>query len=274
MTLFLEIAKHVLQTEIIHLRDASLTADASLVNTVLTAAGAGRDVGLSGTKRELLDILSAKIRSMADGDNDEKSLYQLKKLLAICRADAEKKSDEQGYDEGDLGPGLLNLENLVQKIYDKMVALRFHDLPRDADPLNSFRYFVAMHQAQKAVEQFKAGRLERLASHPQLTNVRALAAAKKTLIHKHLHDCIADLETLDKLHPRYQQTKCERVLEWISKLRKANEVLCREYTRLLFRPGPGLLDNLMLDATEEVKKRLQVLIKQESEVSQTPSQVM
>ncbi|AHE68450.1 hypothetical protein Loa_02922 [Legionella oakridgensis ATCC 33761 = DSM 21215] len=91
MTLFLEIAKHVLQTEIIHLRDASLTADASLVNTVLTAAGAGRDVGLSGTKRELLDILSAKIRSMADGDNDEKSLYQLKSCWPFAEQTQKRK---------------------------------------------------------------------------------------------------------------------------------------------------------------------------------------
>src|SRR4051812_40313128 len=115
MTIFLEIAKYFIINTLTEIRDNSILNDGGLGNFFLNKIGLGRDTELSKTKRELIDVLIADIRNFEDQENDELTFSRLNALIAQCRTEAKKRSDEKGYDEGALGPAMKILSDFLEQ---------------------------------------------------------------------------------------------------------------------------------------------------------------
>lgn len=275
MTIFLEIAKQFLITEITTVRDNSVAADSSLGNSALSFFGLGRDETLSKAKRGLADELLTTIRNMADKESDEATLQELVAQITKCKKTAASKSDAKGYDEGTFGPAMKEAISLVEEIFDKLKEVKLTNVASDKDPLNLFRYYAASYFAQKIDDARKLGALGSIAQHPKLSSFRKLTAEKEMLVIEMLQACEKDLETLNKELEGYPATRKSRVLEWLEKLQRANVALCKSYgskisipiTFALFstinlalptlRPDSGFLEQCIQSAMHKIEPEVE-----------------
>ncbi|KTC64830.1 hypothetical protein Lade_2124 [Legionella adelaidensis] len=243
MTIFLKVAQKFLGIEISALHDRSLKDDASIFNTVATAAGYGRDIDLATEKRALLKVLIVRLSELKDGENDAATLGQIKGLIESCRREGAEKSSAKHMDEGHFGPGLRELEIFVQVVLDKISSLGLQNIPADSSPLSIFHYAIAQHGVDKALQQAKAGCIQRFFSDPRLSSTRALEEQKEKLLLQILADCIQDIDVLNLTHPRYGVALQRSILLWI---REAKEKIAE-------LEGGTLKDTCLKDYLEEAE---------------------
>lgn len=230
MTIFLEIVKKFLQTEITKVSETSVEADAGLGNSVVSMFGYGRDTELSQTKRKCALNLLLELAQMKDKENDLLSCENLKGLVGECKRTAKLASDSKNYNEGTFGPAMLAAINLVQNIYEKLATVNLLDIQHDDDPFNEFRYHMAFYFAKKVDDARDDSYLSCVKSNPKITSSIQVAKEKEELIITQLSLCEKDLKTLDIEHPDYETTRRERVLEWVDKLSRKNTAKCKEHT--------------------------------------------
>lgn len=230
MTIFLEIVKKFLQTEITSVSETSVEADSGLGNSVVSLFGYGRDSELSKTKRECALTLLIELAKMKDKENDLLSCEQLKWLVGECKRTAKTASDLKNYNEGTFGPAMLAAINLVQNIYEKLAAVNLLDIQHDDDPFNEFRYQMAYYFAQKVSDARNVGIVNTVISNPRLTSTIQIAKEKEALIIHSLSECYKDLQTLDIEHQDYATTRKKRVLEMIKTMREENGAVCKEHS--------------------------------------------
>lgn len=226
MTIFLEIIKKFLDKEITKVRDASVEADASIGNTVVSVFGYGRDTVLSEIKRKLAVDLLFDFRNMKNKDNDLESCEHLKKLIANCKKDAKKASEDKSYDEGTFGPAMQVAIQLTQDIHDKLAVVHLLNIPHDDDPFNGFRYQMA-HYFSKKIDD---SRSPSILNNPKISSSNQVTKEKEQLVLEVLAGCEKDLKTLDIEHEDYVITRKKRVLEWIERLSRKNKAVCEDHT--------------------------------------------
>lgn len=232
MTIFLEIVKDFLDREITKAKDSSTKADDSVINTVSTWLGYGRDVKLSDTKKNYATQLSHDLHTMADQSNDLASFKHLKLLIEKYKNMARQASETKSYNEGAFGPAMCSAIQLTQDIYEKLEKFKLLDIPHDEDPFNEFRYCMAYYYAQKLDDS----RTRSILNNPMITSSNELTQKKETLVSDMLIACEQDLQTLDIEHDDYISTRKKRVLACIKTLSLENIDLCKKYTSELAVP--------------------------------------
>ncbi|ASQ47372.1 hypothetical protein [Legionella clemsonensis] len=236
MTIFLDITKPILKEAITAIRDKSVSADKSTANTLLNWISLGRDGELSKSKRDLADELLIKLHDLQHKEDDAATFEALKNLLLECKKEAAKKSREKNYGEGKFGPRMQKVILLLENLYEKLKEAKITDTPHDNEPLNCFRFYAARYYAQKIHDSHNISAFGRFLQNPKLTYFVKLAEEKEALIVTILQACEKDLGTLDVEHDEYETTKKSRVLEWLSKLERANVDLCEKYGSTLSIP--------------------------------------
>ena len=183
MTIFLEIAKHFLDPEIMKIHDASVVEDNGYVNTFLSFFNAGRNLELSGKKQQLLNTLKQAVQSLNDLGNDQETCAQLKTLITTCLDDTSySRKQIKNHPEGNTDAKIEGLHALVDAIYKKLSELAVLDIKHDKDPINSFRYYMALYCAQKIINDRNANYIEHLSYNPNVSRARLLAAKKEELV--------------------------------------------------------------------------------------------
>lgn len=256
MTIFLDIAKSILMKELEALRQVSKDSDEGYVNTLLTAAGYGRDANLSQEKRALLKAGVDKVGALTSQENDEITHQALQDQLDGLKETMTDKSDAIGLNMGETEKGLLLLGRLLKDVFNDVQLLGLENTPYDRDPFNQFRFHAALYLAQKKAEQFKLNQWDRITRHPSVSNHHDLQKEKIKLVRETLQECEADLSVLQKEHEHYEQARCKRVLELIGKIRRDNKRLCERYSSRFFKPGPGSLETQMIQAEKEISALL------------------
>lgn len=276
MTIFDEIAKQCVGTEIQLILDASLAADQSYANGALSFFGFGRNNDLSTAKRQLLAELLKQIHGLSEHESqDQQRLTQFAGLIKICKQATEVKSAGRGYDAGAVGPALEKLNTLLQTIFDKLTAFNLLDITHDANPFNAFRYYVARYFSNRIIRASKHGDLERFLENPQISLTRTLMAEKEACIIRQLAECESRLNDLDQSRPNYKLACVKLVLEEISNLQRENLAV---YTRHPLQPGMpmrlgflgvaalpkaqpagGTLDEALRQATAEITRTKETL---------------
>ncbi len=229
MTIFLEVAKVILKTEIDALKQKSSTDDKTLANRFFTVLGAGRDRTLSSNKRQLLDALLDQITSIKPSEGDSQTSLQLKKLITDCRSAGKSLSDKEGYDEGSFGPALGEMFNSIETFYSSMQKTNLLDVPHNDDSFNIFRFFAALYTSKEVIESYNDGFINKLLKHPKISATRELASKKTQAVFAAIDECERDLEVLDSQHSRYAEARKKQVLTSIIKLEKTNAELCANY---------------------------------------------
>ncbi|OCH98986.1 hypothetical protein A8135_09540 [Legionella jamestowniensis] len=270
MTIFLDVIKPILKEAITTIRDKSVSADKSTTNTLLSWISLGRDEDLSKSKRNLADDLLIKLHELENKENDAATFQALKNLLTECKKEAAKKSKEKNYDEGKFGPRMQKVILLLDDLYEKLNKAKITDIPHDNEPLNRFRFYAARYYSQKIYDAYNLSFFARFIQNPKLTYFVKLAEEKETLIVTMLQGCEKDLGTLDVEHEEYENTKKSRVLEWLSKLERANEELCSKYGSTIsipigltifstinvslptLQPDSGFLETCIKNAMDEI----------------------
>lgn len=275
MTIFLEIVKKFLETEITKVRDSSVEADAGFCNTIVSFAGYGRDTELSSKKRQYAVDLLVDLRNMKDKDKDYTSCEYLKTLINGYKEKAKLASDLKNYNEGTFGPAMQAAISLADDILKKLGAVSLLDIQHDDDPFNEFRYQMAHYFAQKVVDARTTSVVSTVMSNPKITSSIQVAKEKEALILRSLVDCEKDLKTLDIEHVDYVTTRKRRVLEKIKAMKEENVGVCKEHTTELSVPvlqfsffskvnlnvptmGPevGFLDECLNLAADAIKKSM------------------
>ena len=276
MTIFLEIAKQCLSTEITLIIDTSLNADQSYLNGALGYIGYGRNTVLSLAKRQLLGDLLKQIQSVSDEEKtDEQHVGQLYALIKDCRLAAAAKSAAHDYGEGSVGPALQGLRILLEGIFDKLAALQLLDTPHDTDPFNGFRYYIAHYCSNKIKQAHKTSDWGRIPEDPNISITRRLMAEKEALIVARLNECKARLDGLKDYSAHYQQARIKMVLDEIRALQRDNLSL---YANHGVKPGMpirfslfgvaalpttqsagGTLDEALRQATAEITRNMELL---------------
>lgn len=227
MTIFLDLAKSIIQGKLMSIIEKSTKADAGLINRGLSLFYLGRDTKLSRKKRELAQNLASKILYFVEGETDAESYAKLVSLIEACKEEARKKSSKKGYDEGDFGPKITRLLQLLQKIYVKFEEAGILNVPNDGDPFNIFRFHAGRYIVQKLQDQ--KGIIHTITHNPKLTAWAKLTEEKSNLLLKKLRECERDLDGLDTSHEEYNLNRRKCVFHCLSDLLYENTALCTEY---------------------------------------------
>lgn len=230
MTIFLDIAKLYLTAAIKKIKDDSTYADNSASNKFFNWLNFGRDKELSMVKRSVADKLLIHLEQISDDKTDEKTLEQLKKLLSESKDDAAEASHKKNYNEGHFGSAIDNVTLVLEKLFKRIKKANLLNIPHDNEPLNIFRYYIATYYAQKIEDIDKMTMVQKLMQNPKLTSFYELSENKEELVTQTLAACEKDLQTLDAEHRQYKVTKKFRVLEWLDRLGRANDELCKQYS--------------------------------------------
>lgn len=265
MTIFFKVATHLLVEEIEGLKVSSINADQTLVNKALTAAGLGRDTSLSEAKREQLNQLIAAIKAVKEGENDEASCCLLHQAIDEQLNTIDALCVQHGFDTaGETGRGLQGLKQFITKLHQKIRPFGVENTPYDQSPLQMFRYYLSCYLAKKEVNKLSAERtlLGRFAVNPKISSISQRMVEKQQLLLTHYKACVTDLDALDKAHPRYAITCCDRVLENLNKLIDANKLLCEAHAGGFgfFQPALGDLHECMESAKKEIVAIKELLV--------------
>ena len=271
MKIFLKIVKHFLVEEITAIHDRSVKEDAKLLNKAATFFGVGRDPGLAKSKRNLADDLVSRIKLFKELDTDRRTLKALKKLIQSYKITGAQESKKKGYkNEGNFGPSLLNVINLLQGLYDTLDERGLLDIEANDDPFNKFQYFAALYLCLKYMGTNNSSILQKLWSHPKISNSSQLTSDKEDYVELMLKKCSAALNALDTRLDEYQLNRKQCVLDCIATLLTGNINLCKSYgykgefpvsvslvSTFVFRlpsinPATGLLKECMEAAVREI----------------------
>ena len=159
MTIFLEVAQEVIENIVKTTSAKSAEADTSTGNTILTYVSskffhtgfAGRDQELGKEKRTRIELLLPSILEIAPDSDDKATLDQLIALIKACKKDTEIATKTRKQGNGMTEGALDKLVLILQDIYSKLDSLKLLNIPHDTDPLNSFRYYVALYYGKKIV---------------------------------------------------------------------------------------------------------------------------
>ncbi|KTD19837.1 hypothetical protein [Legionella londiniensis] len=255
MTIFLDIAKTIIVEEVNTIIKNSLDQDQSVMNLSLTTFGLGRNPELSNTKRTLLEVLKKEIESIHD-KNDATALQTIKKCIENTLKQAKEESTKKGYNGGNTGFALLLMIQSIDTIYKTLEEQELLNIPHDNQPLNVFYFFAALYIAKKISEKNTTGVVKSLVSNPNISRVNELAHLKESLLWEKIKSCKKELNTLDKKHEEYDLNVRKCVLRSIEELLKSNQQFCYEKKSLFYKPGLGLLYELMSQASKIIKSAM------------------
>jgi hypothetical protein len=270
MTIFLEIAKQFLTSEITTIIQASEGADQSLMNSAFGLMGLGRNTDLSTAKRQLLGGLQRSINEFSDSDKGDKETCQaLIDLILKYLDDISTTSQEKNYKLGFSGEAIQNLEPLLRSIFKKCKDYWLLDFAHDTDPMNVFRYYVALYSTKKIIQSHHPSFVSYVMDNPQVSVAPLIASEKERLIAQALSDCLSRINRLDKWGKDFNEAKQQVVRDDIERLQRANAALyARQGWNLgapvrfgFFSSAPstaqsvgGLLDESMRQALAELDR--------------------
>lgn len=224
MTIFLDVAKTIIREKITAIIDGSREYDTSSLYSSLAYIGIGRDQILANEKRDLLTALTTTIDSLEDRENDEATLGQFLRVIHDCLEKIQRAARKAGQPRGTTENELERLSTILGSSYKALSDLNICNIPHDADPLNIFRYYVALyftrniirHETPTTFESFKA-------------NVKPLSDAgfllkQEDFVKRALIKCTENIDALAPSHAHYLASKTSFVLSEIDQLIRANAV--------------------------------------------------
>ena len=199
MTIFGEVARKVIHERVRAACVASADADISTSTTFFTQIGLGRiglarDLTLSKAKRELIEKLLPEIDKSTGNAEDEIVCEHFQTLIRHCKTEtlSAANSNPIKFGKGTTEPVLDNLITILQTIFDKLTELHLLNIPHDHDPLNSFRYYVALYYAKKIAADSEASSWDlNLAKKIELTK------EQEKLVESAITTCTRSIEKID-----------------------------------------------------------------------------
>ncbi|WED43720.1 hypothetical protein [Legionella cardiaca] len=220
-TIFLDLVKKFLVDKINSYKNRSSASDFSTSNELLRLFKLG-STELSESRQALTEHLLLKLHQVTGRGCDLESCHLLKSLIAECMKTA---SNLKNYTKGRFEQTLTEAMLLIQNIYDKLEEIQLLDVSHNDDPLNQFRYYMALYFSKKVVETLPPSYLP-----IQLTPASSLVAQKEKLILQTLKECAFHLEVLNKGPSDYHQNRRKRVLDHIEQLRRTIIATCEKHS--------------------------------------------
>ena len=146
MTVYLKVLKQLILDLITHARDKSNVADKSLGNTIFNFFGKGRNLELSGIKKDrLLDLYTA-IDGMKPSDykNDDEIHKALQGLITEYKEELRLNCRSEGSNEGNTGKSLTKALNLITVVKTDLKDLNLLDVKLDDSLVSKLRYHLAL----------------------------------------------------------------------------------------------------------------------------------
>lgn len=246
MTIFLECVKFYLNKGVKKIRNTSVSADKSLTNMLLSSVGMGRNKKLSTFKQDLSDAIIKSIDELKDADSDKQTLAKLQKILTDAKDWAADEAQKANYNEGNFGPQIEKISNLLKDMYKKLGDVQLLDKPNDQSALSIFRYYAAAYYLGKTYDATRTNFFTEIKKNPQITNQTKLTVEKDKILLDALLSCEVEIKEQDELAKapddnsveverkayllKLENSKKRRVLDCLEKLWHANEELCKKYT--------------------------------------------
>lgn len=265
-TIFLEITKRCLGDIIEEAMGQSLQADVSFLNLARDRLGVSRDKGLSETKRENLRVLKLNIMHyQSQSGRDEDSFKSISVLIQNYQAEMADLLRAKCMSLGNTDQAVVKALNFIQLTYKQFERAHLLDTSNDQQPHHVFKLFLGNYFALKILEQLNLTSIQDLTDHPIISNYRARASIRETLIMDTIKKCTEEVAALTS-HSRESQDLCRRfVLDKITLLEQAEADLNQKY-------GMGLAltrsllnalhlthrdDHLLLDQLKKARQALQ-----------------
>lgn len=265
MTIFLKVCQELLPDYLRAISERSTAADQSLRNTVLSTIGFGRDLELSASKREILEELLAALKTLQDDVTDLNTCEALKRLIDTSREKARIASDSKKLNEGNFGPEMHSVVELLREVYATVDKLKMLDIKDSTDPSFTFYYYLALYDSKKVAEAHYESIVARLAKKTLLFTPSELSLDKEKLVKDAREECAKKLSWLNQSLPNLSECRYAIVLEMIHKVTVENQGLCRRHDPSItlgkqlelkipvLGPSNGFLDECMKQAERTIE---------------------
>jgi hypothetical protein len=271
MTIFGEVARKVIHERVRAACTASADADISTSTTFFAQIGFARDLTLSKAKRELMiEKLLPDIDKPTNSVDDDTVCKHFQTLIRNCKNETLNKANSNPikFGKGTTEPALDKLIMILQTIFDKLTDLNLLNIPNDQDPLNNFRYYVALYYAKKIAADSEAGSWDiNLAKKIDLTRaqetliVRALTTCTKNINKidgdKKLLDQLLEKEPSSQEDLEHKEMRRSQIALSVSWLQQNNNDVCQRFTPstpglAYFDPNDGILTRCLDEAVAAI----------------------
>ncbi len=260
MTVFREVAGKVIHNTVNAMIAASTAAVASATTDSSTTAFlfAPLHSARQFFHNPLLAKLLTQIQALKDGADDNATLIQLKALITQCKADTVSAANALRYASGRTEVALDGLIILLQTVYDKLEKLTLLNIPHDKDPLNIFRYYVALYHAEKISPNVVQGVWEQITAYPNLAKQIELAERQELLVLETITPCTWAIHEIDKdlskkNSPEYQKIRHMLVFLSVDSLQNQNDKICQTFISPIWGdPNDGILTKCLEKAITEI----------------------
>ena len=222
MTIFLDVTKTIMREKITTINGASIGSDESSLYSTLSYIGLSRDLSLSSNKRELLTGLTKTIDELVDQANDKITLDLVKQLIHDCLEKVQRAARMAGQPRGTTENELERLSTILESSYRAINELKICNIPHDADPLNIFRYYVALYFTRNIIKHETPTTLESLKAHLKPLSDASFLLKQEELVTNTLIQCTKNIDALAPSHPHYLASKKAFVLSQIDILSRTN----------------------------------------------------